>query len=189
MQDPETPSGILRTEHQIIMRVVEVLHQLVARSREGRGFERAALARCVDFFRAFADACHHAKEEDLLFPVLESRGIPREGGPIGMMLYEHKLAREHTRDMAEALDAEQRGEASAIARFHEAADRYISLLTQHIFKENDVLFNMGDRVMTPDDQKSLCERFCQAGCRSFGGKTRAQLEQLADDLESQWGHA
>ena len=189
MQAPETPSGILRTEHQIIMRVVEVLHQLVARSREGRGFERAALARCVDFFRAFADACHHAKEEDLLFPVLESRGIPREGGPIGVMLYEHKLAREHTRDMAEAIDAEQRGEASAIARFHEAADRYISLLTQHIFKENDVLFNMGDTVMTPDDQKSLCERFCEAGCRSFGGKTRAQLEQLADDLESRWGHA
>src|SRR3990172_2652590 len=120
MEPPETPSGILRTEHQIIMRVVEVLHRLVARSREGRGFERAALARCVDFFRAFADACHHAKEEDLLFPVLESRGIPREGGPIGMMLYEHKLAREHTRAMAEALDAEQRGEASAVARFHEA---------------------------------------------------------------------
>lgn len=188
MVSPETPSGILRVEHKIIMRVVEVLHRLVIRSREGRGFERAALARCVEFFRAFADACHHAKEEDLLFPVLESRGIPREGGPIGMMLYEHNLARQHTRDMAEALDAEQRGEASAVDRFHKAADCYITLLNQHIFKEDNVLFNMGDGVMTPDDQKSLCERFCQTGCRSFGGKTRAELEQLADDLESRWGH-
>jgi len=189
MESTETPSGILRAEHQIILRVVEVLHRLVKRSREGRGFEREALAGCVEFFRAFADACHHAKEEDLLFPVLESRGIPGEGGPIGMMLYEHNLARQHTRDMGEALEAEQRGEASAAARFHKAADSYITLLNQHIFKEDNVLFNMGDGVMTPDDQKSLCEQFCQTGCRSFGGKTRAELGQLADDLEARWGNA
>lgn len=185
MQD-EKPIAVLRREHQVILRVIDVLKRLVARSERGEGFEREALGRCVEFFQLFADACHHAKEEDLLFPALESRGIPREGGPIGMMLYEHEIARGLTRDMADALEAFDRDEPDAKARLHEAARQYADLLTSHIFKEDNVLFNMGDQVLTDEDQSSLCGKFCEVACRSFGGQTREELQRLADDLEQKW---
>lgn len=185
MQD-EKPTAVLRSEHQVILRVIDVLKRLVARSDRGEGFERKALGHCVKFFQLFADACHHAKEEDLLFPALESRGIPREGGPIGMMIYEHGIARGLTRDMAEALEACDRDESDAKGRLHEAARQYADLLTSHIFKEDNVLFNMGDQVLTDEDQSSLCGKFCEVGCRSFGGQTREELERLADDLEQKW---
>ena len=56
------------------------------------------------------------------------------------------------------------------------------MLTNHIDKEDNVLFNMGDSVMTEDDQGSLCSQFCEVGCRSFGGKKREELEQMAAAL-------
>ncbi len=184
---PDTmPSGTLRQEHQIILRVLGVLERLVIRFQEDGSFESDSLERCVEFFRLFADACHHAKEENLLFPVLESRGIPREGGPIGVMLYEHEVARQLTRQMGEALESFRAGEADATDTFCEHARQYLQLLRQHIFKEDNVLFTMGDQVMNPADQTSLCAQFGEVGCRAFGGKTREQLEALAGELEQQW---
>lgn len=180
------PTAELKTEHVVIKRVLAVLELLVARARRGDGFEAESFASAVEFFRLFADACHHAKEEDLLFPVLEARGIPREGGPIGVMLEEHRLARGYTREMGEAL-AERSGEGrEAEERFLAAADNYLLLLTDHIFKEDNVLFQMGDRVLSAEDQESLGLKFCDVGCRAFDGKTREQLEAIAGQLEVRW---
>ncbi|MFQ5496030.1 MAG: hemerythrin domain-containing protein [Phycisphaerae bacterium] len=183
--DSQRPSGVLRDEHQTILRVIAVLKRLMTQFEKGEGFAREPLGRCVEFFRLFADACHHAKEEDLLFPALESRGIPREGGPIGVMLYEHTVARGLTKDMGEALTACQAGDADGENRFHRAATDYIELLTNHIQKEDDVLFVMGDRFLTDQDQDALCDSFCQVGCRSFGGKKKEELQRIADELEAQ----
>jgi len=176
----------LKEEHQVILRVIAVLRRLVERSQSGDGFEVDALSKCVEFFRHFADGCHHAKEEDLLFPKLEARGVPRQGGPIGCMLEEHRLARGFTKDMGDALDAHARKEEDAVDRFHVAAKQYGDLLTNHIFKEDNVLFMMGDNVMTEDDQQSLRSCFAEVGCRSFGGSSREELKRLADELEANW---
>ncbi len=184
--DHAKASAVLRAEHQVILRVIKILGQLVDRRESDRGFEKKCLRRCVEFFRYFADACHHAKEEDLLFPVLESRGVPRENGPIGCMLEDHRHAREFTRQMSDALDASERGAGDGEQQFCAAARGYIELLTTHIFKEDNVLFNMGDSVMTHDDQKSLGRQFDEVAGRCFGGKKLDELEQIADELEARW---
>ena len=180
------PTAILKSEHQTILRVIGALERLVARSERGDGFEHAAMRQCVEFFQLFADACHHAKEEDLLFPALEAQGIPRDGGPIGVMLYEHAQARRFTREMADALDADRREEANAQTRFHAAAHQYVELLTNHIHKEENILFNMADQVITGEQKSSLCGKFCEVGCREFGGHKREDLERMAVELEGQW---
>ena len=182
----ETPGGVLRAEHQVILRVMAVLGRLIERSKAGEGFEADALNKCVTFFRYFADACHHAKEEDLLFPVLEQRGVPRDGGPIGVMLHEHTIARKLTKVMADGLEAYAGGDGVGQNAVQVAAAQYIDLLTNHIDKEDNVLFVIGDQCMTAEDQASLSEKFCEVGCRAFGGKKREELERIADELESEW---
>lgn len=182
----ETPGGVLRAEHQVILRVMVVLGRLIERSKAGEGFEVDALNKCVTFFRYFADACHHAKEEDLLFPVLEQRGIPRDGGPIGVMLEEHTIARKLTKVMGDGLEAYAAGDRVGQNAVQVAAEQYIDLLTNHIDKEDNVLFVIGDQCMTAEDRTKLCEQFCEVGCRAFGGKKREELERIADELESEW---
>ncbi len=176
----DKPSAVLKAEHKVILRVVAVIQRLVARARKGDGFETDSFAKCVEFCRFFADACHHAKEEDLLFPAMEARGMPREQGPIAVMLHEHEIARALTKEMADGLEA---GVEDSVLR---AAMDYAELLTNHIYKEDNILFDMGDQVLSADDQESLCGKFCEVGCMSFGGKKREQLEAIADELETQW---
>lgn len=184
---PEAPSRVLRAEHQVILRVVRVLDLLMRRLEQTGEFRLPSLAKCVVFLRLFADACHHGKEEDLLFPVLESRGIPREGGPIGVMLYEHQVARRLTQEMAQALDGGPSPDSAARERFRQAARQYIDLLTNHIFKEDNILFTMGDRVMASDDQDALAADFCAVNCKVFEGRRREELLHLADELEAAAG--
>ena len=117
---------------------------------------------------------------------VDHRWCPRAGGPIGRTRYERVIARRLTGDMAGAHEAVDRDEPDAKARLHEAARQDADLLTSHIFKEDNVLFNMGDQVLTDEDQSSLCGKFCEVACRSFGGQTREELQRLADDLEQKW---
>lgn len=187
-EQSESPVKVLRAEHQVILRVVRVLGGLMDRFEQAGEFAEAPLTKCVEFLRLFADACHHGKEEDLLFPVLESRGIPRDGGPIGVMLYEHQVGRGLTKDMAGALTTARTGDATARMRFLQAARQYIDLLTNHIFKEDNVLFDMGDRMMNLDDQRTLTTQFCAVNCRAFEGRRREELQQIAAELEAEWGH-
>lgn len=195
----EQASATLREEHQVILRVLEVLETLLERHRRGEPLEAEALGRCLEFFRLFADACHHAKEEDLLFPVLEDRGIPNEGGPIGVMLHEHRMARSLVARMSDELEALAAGGGGGggdggkgggddgAGRFEAVATDYLDLLRQHIAKEDQVLFPMGDGVMTAEDQQELAARFCEVGCRVFQGQRREELERLADELHARWG--
>ena len=62
----------------------------------------------------------------------------------------------------------------------------VGMLRDHIFKEDNVLFNMGDNVMTEADQTLLCGRFGEVGCRAFEGKQREELTAIADELEARW---
>lgn len=183
---PDRPSAVLRQEHRVIERVLDVLEALLDRHARGEPLATDALETCVTFFRLFADACHHAKEEDLLFPVLEERGVPRDGGPIGVMLYEHRVARGLVQRMGEALDRLE-GDAPAEAEVERAGREYIDLLRQHIAKEDNVLFQIGDQVMSETDQRDLAASFCEVGCRAFEGRRREELERLAEELETRWG--
>ncbi len=179
-----TATAELKAEHRVIQRVLVVLEKLVGNMQQGGEPQLSLLTQSVEFFRLYADACHHAKEEDLLFPVLEERGVPREGGPIGVMLEEHRMARALVARMATAVDdLKAKGGDSAKNAFCDAARDYLHLLTQHIYKEDNVLFEIGDQVMAESDQAELAAGFCDVACRDFDGKTRDQLEEIANQLE------
>jgi hemerythrin-like domain-containing protein len=159
-------------DHAVIEEVLALLAYAVRNADDERAFAFGPWA--LDFFRRFADACHHAKEEQALFPLLESRGIPRQGGPIGVMLVEHAEGRRLLADAERALAARDR------PAFDASAGAYCGLLRAHISKERDVLFPMGARKLTANDDDALVERFAAIE-RAAGG---AELhERLHAELE------
>jgi len=147
----------LMAEHELIERGLVILEKAVARIGAGQPLPEGFPAWAARFFQEFADKCHHAKEEDVFFPVLKQRGIPEQGGPIGVMLHEHVLGRGCVGRMREASQA-QPFDAHTFA---DAARQYVPLLRQHIFKENNVLFRMAERVMTEADDAAVTGRFSQ----------------------------
>ena len=81
-----SPTAVLRDEHQLILKVARRLDGMLIEDNDGDGLDYDTVSRCITFFRLFADACHHSKEEDLLFPQLAVEGMPTESGPMAVML-------------------------------------------------------------------------------------------------------
>src|SRR3990172_610209 len=125
-------TSTLRKEHEAILKMLDATEAAAQRLEQGERLRPETLAGLLEFFRLFADRCHHGKEEDLLFPLLESKGLPRSGGPIGVMLSEHEQGRPLVRQMADAAEAYGGGAAEAGGRRGQGAPRCFFLLLPHI---------------------------------------------------------
>jgi hemerythrin-like domain-containing protein len=179
------PIEVLRAEHIIIESGLRALSAMCLRLERGEKVAPAAFSTLLDLIRTFADDLHHAKEERCLFPALEARGLPRAGGPIGVMLYEHDLGRRLTAEMAQATEDYQTGEPEASQRLVNAASRYIELLSAHIHKENNILFMIAESMLDEPARASLRQEFEQAEA-GRGASLRKQYERIAAQLEREW---
>lgn len=183
------PTEILRNEHRVIEQVLNCLEAMVRRARSAGRLDGAPAHEAIAFFRNFADHCHHGKEEDHLFPALEAEGVPREGGPIGVMLHEHELGRAHLRGMDENVAAAATGDAPAVAQFISHAEGYVAVLREHINKEDHVLFPLAERALTEKDQQRLLVEFRRVEAEEMGAGTHERYLHVAQELAKQYGVA
>lgn len=190
-----TATRNLRDEHRLILQVVGVLERILDAANGADGVEARepapdaaegpdleSLEACVEFFRLFTDACHHGKEEGILFPELVGYGMPREGGPIAVMLHEHEVGRGLVRRMARAIERARQGDAIAPAELDAAGRDYVALIRGHIWKEDDVLFELADGLVTGPACQRICGRYHEVCGRRFEGRSHADLESLAERL-------
>jgi len=183
--EPTATKG-LREEHQWILKVAGALDEILAREAE-QGLDFDAIEECVSFIRLFADACHHGQEEDLLFPELMAMGMPKETGPLAVMLKEHEMGRAYARHMVKSLPGARDGEPDARQVLVNAARGYINLIRAHINKEDHVLFNMADQMVRGSACRSLCDAYGVVCQRRFEGMTKEELESLAAGLLEKYG--
>ncbi len=171
-----TPTALLRQEHELIL---EIAGALAAVLDEPGDVDYDEIERCVTFFRLFADACHHGKEEDLLFPALEANGMPQEGGPVAVMLFEHDEGRELVREMSDSLTPARAGDEGAAENLRTAAFGFVELITAHISKENNILFEMADRLIEGADKVELLSAYGATADSRYEGHSKPELEQIA----------
>jgi hemerythrin-like domain-containing protein len=172
------PTDILRAEHQLILRALDVLAAAATLSERGAEMPDAWWSDAVAWIREFADRNHHGKEEDRLFPALVKAGVPKDGGPVGVMLAEHVEGRK----LVGAIEA-----ASGASRAR-AARGFVNLLRAHIDKEDNVLFNIADGVLDEAVQARLGREFAAVADElgptvSIDG-ARARLDTLAAALDA-----
>lgn len=140
---------ILSSEHRVIEQVIAALGAAAGRIDAGSSVRPGFFADAAEFIAAFADGYHHGKEELVLFEAMARHGVPTQTGPVAVMLYEHDEGRRLTsglRDAAARLAAGEPGAADIVADYARA---YGELLTQHIFKEDNILFPLAERAIAP----------------------------------------
>ena len=84
----------LRRDHELIEKVIKAMESTVQLLKDGKQIPESILLPVIDFSKNFTDVCHHSKEEKSLFPALEQAGLPKNMGPIAMMLIDHERSRE-----------------------------------------------------------------------------------------------
>lgn len=148
----------------------------------GKAVPAPILNQVVDFTKNFTDVCHHTKEEESLFPALQSAGLPSRMGPIPVMLMEHRQSREIAAEMEgrarEYLESGEYGPLAASMR------RYVQHVTEHLWKENNRLFMMAEARLQHDASRVSGE-MDQIERRQLEeiGRERAHYERMASDLD------
>ena len=182
------PTEILAQEHQVILQVLECLEKIAERAAAG-SLDADGARDVVEFFRGFADRCHHGKEEVHLFPAMESKGYSADCGPTAVMRHEHELGRTHIRGMDESIAAAAAGDSAALERFVRNARAYLALLRQHIDKEDHCLFPMADQAFSETDQRVLLDLFHRVEREELGEGTHERYVAIAERLADRYGVA
>ncbi len=176
------PTQVLMQEHRVIEQVLSCLTRLASSAEAEQRLDETAARETIEFLRGYADKWHHGKEEDRLFPLMESRGFSPHEGPTCVMRVEHVQGREHIRAMDESIAGAARGEAEDVTRFVRQARNYVAMLRQHIEKEDHCLFPMADQALSDEDQSGLARQFEDAEREAGGEGAISRLLQLANSL-------
>ncbi len=181
------PTERLTKEHDEIKRMLRILERVCAELDEGRKVDGHHMTEIVDFIQNYADRYHHAKEEDLLFPAMEKAGIPREGGPIGVMLQEHDIGRGYVKEMKEAAEEYQNGDGEAASRYTGNARSFTELLRAHIDKEDSILYTMAVSHVPEEEQERLLREFDSREEEIFGPDRDRKYRDMLERLTRQYG--
>jgi hemerythrin-like domain-containing protein len=163
--------------------MLQILPAVSSRIGQGKPVAAEHLAGIIEFLTVFVDKCHHGKEEEFLFPALEAAGVPREGGPIGVMLNEHQQGRTLAAQFKEALTRLSSGDKRAAADVPRIVRQYVDLLTRHIEKENQVLFAMADARLDANKDSELFDAFEQLEKERIGAGKHEEFHALLDRLQ------
>jgi hemerythrin-like domain-containing protein len=172
---------ILMEEHQVILRGIDGLTGYAAAVRGGAG-DPAELPRFVTFIREYADACHHGKEEAILFEAMAEAGFPREAGPLAVMLHEHERGRALVGELDRLGQAVRPWTSAEREAVHAAASGYAELLRAHIQKEDGILYPMAEERL-PALLRQRVERATAAfEAEQLRSGDKARLERLGAEL-------
>jgi hemerythrin-like domain-containing protein len=167
------PMKILVQEHVLIKRLLALIPRLIEdcdlESESGRQVIRDA----VDFVRSYADKFHHAKEEEILFKCFDE-----ELDILKVMRQDHETGRAHVRAVLEAVEKRDRVSAS------EHLNGYRELLTEHIKKEDEILYPWMDRELSDRQIGQLFSQFNETD-ETFGDAPK-KYDNFISKLEEQF---
>ena len=179
VNDVNAPTKNLENDHVHILRLIDVMEHITGQEDP----DVSDIEIIVYLIKNFADGLHHAKEENLLFPLMAERGFSTSQGPIAVMLSEHAQGRSFVRGMTENITSYKTGNEGALIGLYENMNGYAELLRKHISKENNILFRMADKAFTESDQLSLVASFDKTEDEHFSSSDKLkytdQIERLA----------
>lgn len=172
------PMKKLVDEHVLIKRwlalIPEVVENLDVESQEGRRL----ILDGIDMIRSYADKYHHAKEEDILFKYFDE-----EADILKVMHEDHTRGRNLVKEMLSALE---KRDAKTIAANLMA---YRELLTEHIRKEDEILYPWMDNQLSTHQVGELFSKFGEVDRQIdvSPGKYEIFIDQLEQKFAAQEG--
>ena len=172
----------LENDHVHIIRLIDVMEHI---TRSGKP-DINHLESIVDIIRNYADGTHHAKEENIFFPFLAERGFSTTQGPVGVMMHEHVLGRNFVKGIADNIMLYKNGNNAALIEIYRNMTGYVELLRNHISKENNILFQMADRVLSESEHKLLLDKFEEAEKNHISPDVSGDYIEKIQDLVSHY---
>ncbi len=176
------PLEALQYEHRTIERAVAAATVLAATLEDSGPLDLGVVDDLIRFFRVFGDECHHVKEDRFLFPLLEQKGVPSRGCPLGALKNEHDKGRELLRQLVGARDTYAGSGGLQKDALMNALRGLVELYPTHIWKEEYLLLPMAEKLLSVAEREELNEQFEQVEA-GLGAGIHHQFEEVAARIE------
>ena len=177
---PGHPIHILMEEHKILLNFAEEL-KYVAKEMSGVKDSDSAgemMKKLSHIVRHLKDSeSHYLREENVLFPYLEKHGITQ---PPAIMWAEHDKIREIKKNIYRLLDTHNSMSFQNFAKeLEEAAMSLAEMLSNHFYKESNILFPTGLKGIGANEWKDIRGQFDELGYCCFTPEAaRATTEEI-----------
>jgi PAS domain S-box-containing protein len=162
------PISILIEEHRVLLERAERLGTLVKMLEEACDsvYVGDALTELQSIEKDFqASEKHYLREENVLFPTMEKHGVTE---PPAIMWMEHNRIRETKKKLHDLVEKWNTMPYTDFkTRLSKAAEPFCSLLPDHFFKENNILFPTALQVVTDKEWEDVRREFDEIGYPSF----------------------
>ena len=165
---PGHPIHILMEEHKILLKFAEELKDI---AKEIRGTKDSSsysekmrkLGHTAEHLKE--SESHYLREENVLFPYLEKHGITQ---PPAMMWTEHDQIRGVKKNIYKLIDTHDKMSFQDFAyQLEKAAISLAEMLSNHFYKENNILFPTALKVIVQDEFKDIRDQFDDLGYCCF----------------------
>jgi len=177
----------LENEHRTIEAVLTCLERIADRGMVAGKLPRKAATEALSFLHEFADNCHNRKEEEQLYPLMETRGLSEETAH--RLRMEHEQCRRFLRGMDQSLNLAADGNGAALQEFADNAWEYAQTLRAHMQEEDEGLFPMANMLLNPADEEQLETAFNKMEDEHVFPCTYEHCLRLAEELGRDWGVA
>lgn len=167
------PIKKLVEEHTLIKRWLNLIPEVIKSLNAESNGVWEVINEGANFIRFYADKFHHAKEEDILFKYFdESLGI------IKAMLEDHEIGRGYVRTLiASAGKKDKSGITNSLLA-------YQKLLSEHIKKEDEILYPWMDRNLSLNQIGQLFSKFNEV--EEQGNDIKERYENFIENLEKNY---
>lgn len=173
----------LISEHEEILLMSNILNSAIQKLECGIKVNPLHFEAILNFLEIFVDTFHHEKEEKLLFPALFLKGVPRDEGPIEVMIAEHENSRNSIKGLSDAITDYRLGNSASAYEIIVHSRTYMQQLNLHIAMENNVIFRMADTKLSESEQELLVREFYKMEKDAIGCEKHGLYQKMLMELK------
>ena len=176
------PTEVLEKEHDVIQVVLNAADEEIGFINDEAAVRTGRLDLMLEFFANFTYRCHHAKEEEHLFPALEEHGMSRETGLIAGLLQEHEQGHQLVDEIDAATTGAGQGEEEQLLEVRDGLRSYVELIREHIRKENENLYPQARKLLNSEEMDALTRAFATVEREEMGVGVHERYHAIAHQL-------
>jgi len=174
------PIGPLMIEHRLIERMIQIMKVQLEKIQTESKADSGQIERIIHFIKAYADRCHHGKEEEILFRELGRKTIsPEHRRMMEELLEDHKLGRKITMSLLEANQRYQKGDTAALSAIADGFRSLIEFYPKHIQKEDRNFFIPVMGYFSQEEKEAMNREGYAADSRLFHQENEMLITELS----------
>ena len=179
------PIGPLMIEHRLIERMVNVLKKELAKIEKTKKIDPSFIDTAVDFFRTYADRCHHGKEEDILFHELAQKNLSSEHNKtMDELIEEHIFGRSMVSNLLESKERYIKSEKGAVMEVLDGLHTLVEFYPKHIEKEDKHFFIPCMYYFSQDEKDEMLKKSWEFDMKMIHEKYRNVVEQYEKKMKN-----